>query len=329
MNKVSIITVNYNGKHLLKACLESLYAQTFRNFEIIVVDNNSSDGSPQYISDSFPHVQLIPLAKNIGFAGANVEGLKHASGTYIFLVNNDTELGKDCIRSLVSAMKSDPGIGIAATKMILHGTGTIDSAGDGYASVGRGFKRGEGSHSSSFNNPEYIFGACAGAALYRRNMLEEIGFFDEDFFLIHEDTDLNFRAQLAGWKAMYVPDAVVYHKVRSTIGHMSDTAIYYTLRNNEFVRIKNIPFGLFIRCLPEFILGTISEFIYFAIRHRKLKSYVKAKIDVLKSLQKTLRKREAIMKKIKKVDNRYLYSIMTPLWSKEFLTMKMKKLLFK
>jgi GT2 family glycosyltransferase len=209
--------------------------------------------------------------------------------------------------------------------MIVHGTGFIDSAGDGYATSLKGFKRGEGELSHKYDVEECVFGACAGAALYRRKMLEEIGFLDEDFFIIHEDTDLNLRAQLAGWKVKYVPSAIVHHKVRSTIGHMSDSAVYYTLRNSEFVRIKNIPLPVFLRCLPGFLLGVLSEFIYFGLKHRRMVTWFRAKMDALKALGRMLPKRRRIMKELRKADNDYLYGLMTPVWEKEFLVSKLKK----
>jgi len=324
---ISIIIVNYNGGHLLTACLETIHAQSFKEFEIILADNASTDGSVTYVQDTFPAVKIVALSSNIGFAGANIAGLQYAKGDFIMLLNNDVEVDKNCIANLYYAMDADPRIGICATKMIEYGKDIIDSAGDGFSTNLKGFKRGEGENEGKYDTGEFVFGACAGAALYRRRMLEEIGFLDEDFFLIQEDTDLNFRAQLAGWKVVYVPSAVVYHKVRSTIGHMSDMAIFYSLRNSELVRIKNVPFSLFLRCLPEFAIGEILDFIYFALKHGKFQTYVKAKIDVLKSLRKTLEKRKDIMKRIK-VDNKYLYNIMTPAWNKKFLTMKIKKFLY-
>jgi GT2 family glycosyltransferase len=155
-------------------------------------------------------------------------------------------------------------------------------------------------------------------------MLEEIGFFDEDFFILQEDTDLNFRAQLAGWKALYVPSAVVFHKVRSTIGHMSDTAIYYSLRNSELVRIKNVPFRIFLRCFPFYVIGVLLEFVYFAVKHGKLKLYIKAKLDAAKVLPRMLGKRKRIMTG-KKVDDRYLYELLTPFYEKKYFIAKLKK----
>jgi hypothetical protein len=223
-------------------------------------------------------------------------------------------------------LESHPEVGICASKMIANGNNVIDSAGDGYATSLKGFKRGEGEKVEKCNQSEYVFGACAGAALYRREMLREIAFLDEDFFLIHEDTDLNFRAQLHGWKVMYIPTAIVYHKVRSSIGKMSPMAVYYTLRTSEFVRIKNVPLGVFIRCFPEFIIGILTEFIYFAIKHKQLRLYLKAKIDAIRMLPKMLKKRAVIMKK-RKVSHRYLLNMMTPVWQKDFLISKIKKFL--
>lgn len=324
MKKISVIIVNHNGKHLLKDCLASIYRQAFTGVEILLIDNASKDGSVEYVTDAFPNVKVIGMESNVGFAAANNEGLKHSSGHYIMLFNNDAEMEKDCLRHLHDAMETDPQIGICATKMIVSGKDILDSAGDGFAMNLKGFKRGEGEHEKKYEQEEYIFGACAGAALYRRKMIEEIGFFDGDFFLIHEDTDLNFRAQLAGWKVIFVPTAVVYHKVRSTIGHMSYDAVYYTLRNSELVRLKNIPFMLFLRCLPEFLAAEIADFFYFAVKHGKLKLYFKAKIDVLRSLKSTLGKRRNVMQ-YKKVTTSYLFNMMTPVWQKEFLAAKIRK----
>jgi len=331
MPKVSLIVVNFNGLAVIQACLKAIAGQRFKDFELILLDNGSADCSLEDVkkltcSAAFSHpVKIISLVANRGFAGGNIAALKHASFDFIALLNNDAEPDKSWLGNLVRAMEAAPDVGICASKMIVFGTEVIDSAGDGFSTNLKGFKRGEGLSSSSYDEQAYVFGACAGAALYRRKMLDEIGFFDEDFFLIHEDTDLNFRAQLAGWKVLYVPTAIAYHKVRSTIGDMSDVAIYYTLRNCEFVRIKNIPFLLFLRYLPVYIFGTIADFFYFAVKHRKPGLYIKAKIDVLKKLGMMLDKRKEIMS-MKKVSDGYLRSMMTPVWEREFFLKKLKKL---
>lgn len=312
-------------------CLQSLANQSYRDFEVVLVDNASIDNSvaaAREVSDRLGlDVKFIALPENKGFTGGNIEGLKHASGKFIALLNPDTEADSRWLEELVKAMNSRPDVGIVASKLIVHNTDIIDTAGDGFSSLLKGFKRGEGENASLHNRREYIFGACAGAALYRKEMLDEIGFLDDDFFLIHEDTDLNLRAHLAGWKVLYAPTAIVYHKVRSLIGYMSDTAVYYTIRNKEFVIIKNIAIPVLLRCLPILVLGVITEFFYFAVRHRRPVLYFKAKLDALKMFPPMLKKRRAIMR-AKKAKYRDLMAIMTSVFEKSFFKSKLRKLLY-
>jgi hypothetical protein len=270
--------------------------------------------------------KIICNTANTGFAGGGVIGFKHAEGEYIALLNADAEAESSWLQSLIDTMDLQKETGICASKLIVHGTDKIDSAGDNFSKTMKGFKRGEGREAKEHIKEEHVFGACAGSALYRREMLDDIGFFDKDFFLIYEDTDLNLRTQLAGWRVMYVPAAIVYHKVRSSIGKMSELAAYYSLRNSELVRFKNIPFGVFLLCLPQFIIGMISEFAYFAIKHRFFRLYLEAKFDALKLLPKMLRKRKEILGK-RKVGNKYILGIMTPLLEKNFIKSKIQKLL--
>lgn len=331
MDKISVLLLNYNGADLLEDCLKSLNNQTVKDFELIIVDNSSKDNSVTLIErfkkQSSLKIKTCYLKENVGFSQGNIEGLRYAKGDYIALLNNDTEANENWLKEMVRAMDTYPEVGICASKMIVYGTNIIDSAGHIFTSILKGCNRGEGETDKNYNTHEYVFGACGGAVLYRKKMIDEIGFLDEDFFLIHEDVDLNFRAQLYGWKVLYVPTAVVQHKVRSSIGYMSDVAVYYTLKNSEFVRIKNIPFGIFITHLPQFVIGIFMEFLYFAIKHKRLKLYFKAKFDVVNKLPKMLRKRAIIMKN-KKVSNDYLNSIIMPISQKNFLKSKLKKLLY-
>ncbi len=331
--RISIIIITYNANDLLRDCLRALERQSLRDFEIVIVDNASSDSSLYEIrgflkgASIASRVKLISSERNLGFAGGNIEGLRHAEGEYIALLNNDTEPHEKWLEELVKAIETSPKIGICASKMLVYGSDIIDSAGVEFSTALKGFGAGEGQNSFLYNERKYIFGACGGAALVRKKMINEVGFLDEDFFLIHEDIDLNFRAQLNGWKVLYAPAAIVYHKVRSSIGHMSDMAVYYTLRNSVFVRLKNVPFAIFIRCFPEYIIWSLMEFVYFAIRHRRLRSYLKAKLDAIRMFPRMLKKR-AIILKDKKVSDQYLLSIMTPLWQKSFLLAKIRKFFY-
>ena len=334
MSKVSVIIVNYNGEGLVVGCLKALEGQSFKDFEVVIVDNCSIDSSPYEIkmflkeSPLASISKLIPLDRNFGFAGGNIQGLKYADNSeYIALLNNDAEPDKDWLEHLVNAMDSEPLVGICASKLIVYGTNLIDSAGDGFSTSLKGFKRGEGENATLYNKREYVFGACAGAAIYRQKMIDEVGFLDEDFFLIHEDTDLNLRAMLYGWKVLYVPEAIVLHKVSSSIGNnRSDTSVYYNLRNSEFVRIKNIPFFLFLRYLPIFFLGMVYEFFLFVVKRRKTILYFKAKIDAIKMLTVMLKKRRSNMK-AKRISDKDFRQIMIPGLKIGFLKKKLRSLI--
>ncbi len=311
-------------------CLKALEAQRFKDFELLIVNNGSLDNSlyeiEQFLKESClsSHTKLVKVDENVGFAGGNLQGLKHANGEYIALLNNDTEPEEDWLGDLILAMDADPLVGICASKIIVHGTDILDSAGTMFSFFSRGFNRGEGEKAAlaKYNKREYVFGACAGAALYRKKMIKQIGFLDNDFFLIHEDVDLSLRAQINGWKVLYVPTACVYHKVRSSIGKMSPMAVYYTLRNSEFVRIKNFSLSSLLRNLPCFILWGILEFLYFAVKHGHYKLYFKAKFDAMSMVPIMLKKRRTNIKK-KRIDTVYQSGREVG-----FLKNKFKKLVF-
>lgn len=331
MASVSVIIVSYNSEETIRDSLDSLSDQLFTDFEVIVVDNFSRDGTRTAVESfkktaKFP-LKTIYLGENKGFCFGNNIALKEASGSLIALLNPDAKADRYWLHHLVLTMNKNHGVGICASKLLTWDGERIDSAGDGFSSFLKGFKRGEGEKASLYNRKECVFSACAGAALYRKGMLDEIGFLDEDFFLIHEDTDLSLRARLSGWEVLYVPTALAYHKVNSSIGHMSDTAVYYTIRNTEFVRIKNIPISVFIRCLPTLIFGVITELFYFAVKHRRPVLYFKAKFDALKMLPAMLKKRKAIMK-FRKASYGDIMAIMTPVFEKNFFKSKLRKLLY-
>ena len=297
---ISIIVVTWNARSLLKKCLISLYNQTYKRYEVIVVDNASEDKTAQMIKEEFPNVKLIILKENKGFTGGNIEGLKHAKGEFIALLNNDAEASPQWLETLIKPMLEDPQVGICTSKVVIKNTNILDSAGGGLTTAFSGFKIGMGERADIYNKKRYVPGGYACACLYRKKMLDEIGFFDEDFVFNHEDTDLDFRALLAGWRCVYVPDATVEHKVSATLGHMSAKSVYYFSRNSEFVWIKNAPTKLMLKYLHHRILYEIASFGYFGIMHRQWKAFLKGKWDAIKFLPKMMKKRKEIQTKNKK-----------------------------
>jgi GT2 family glycosyltransferase len=293
---ISVIVLNWNGKHHLDECLGSLFNQTCKNFEAIVVDNGSTDGSVQHIRRRFPQVKLICLDQNRGFCGGNNLGLKHATGKFIALLNNDTLVSKSWLQELLQTMEEDQRTGLCASCMVDYfNPGIVDTAGDGYDACGIGYKIGNGRPVCKYLKPKRVFGACGGALLLRRSMIDAIGLFDEDFFAVGEDIDLSFRAKLSGYSCYYVPNAKVYHKVSQTIGTGSDFLLYHSRRNLEYTYVKNMPAILLIMTLPLHLIYNLTTLLQ-AVLERRLTAYLSAKRDFLRGFGNTVRKRRQVQK---------------------------------
>ncbi|MDL1967053.1 MAG: glycosyltransferase family 2 protein [Deltaproteobacteria bacterium] len=293
---INVIIVNWNGKDFLSTCLDSLRQQVYEPVSITFVDNGSEDGSVDFVSRNYPEVKIIALSKNVGFSSANNIALEMVQTEYIALLNNDAVPHPLWLKTLVKAIETYPEAGCAASKILFYDNPKIiDRAGDSYTRAGAGLLRGRGTSATNYDRQEWIFGACAGAALYRTRMLRDIGLFDEDFFLLYEDVDLSFRAQLQGYKCIYVPDAVVYHKASGTIGYDSAISVYYSHRNLEWVYIQNMPAGLILKTIFSHIIYDIAAFFFFTARGRN-KDFIKAKWDALKGIKKALKKRKQIQK---------------------------------
>lgn len=216
MNKVSIIIVNWNGKRYLNECLASAFNQTYLNYNVILVDNGSNDGSIEFVKEKYPEVKIIKLDKNYGFAkGSNIgmkEALKDKDVKYIALLNNDTKVDKIWLSELVKVAENEEKIGICTSKILRMDKLTIDSTGQ-VLRLGMLVDRGHNKiDRGQYDDKSDIFSACAAACLYKREMLGEIGLFDESFFAYYEDAELSWRAYKNGWKARYVPTSIVYHK---------------------------------------------------------------------------------------------------------------------
>lgn len=314
-NLISILIVNFNGKHFLKDCFQSIKNQTYKNFEVILVDNNSNDKSIEWVEKSnYNFVKTIKLDKNYGFGIANNEGFKKASGNYILLLNNDTILESDFLENLINPiLENDYEI---ASPLILYKDRPeiIDKAG-GHLLYPDGLNRGRGCgmpiNQVELNQCEVFYpdGCCA---LISRKVIEELGFFDEDFYLYGEDTDLGLRYRLSGYKTLFVPSAVLFHVHSGTAGKFSPMKAYYVERNRVFVIIKNFPV-LYILISPLFTfiryffqgLATLSghgvsgDFKNENSSFQLIKVLFKANIDSLKMLKVMITKRKKVRKKFK------------------------------
>jgi GT2 family glycosyltransferase len=296
---ISVIIVNWNGRTHLSECLESVMKQTVNDFEVIVVDNGSSDGSVEFIREEYQNIIIVCLDENRGFTGGNCAGYEVAKGRFIALLNNDTRVEPDWLGALVRVMQSQSDIGICASRIIIDGTDLVDSVGDLFTTAFTGTKMGYLQPANLFDMPHVVNGGCAAAILYRRSMLDEIGFLDDDFFFNHEDSDLNMRAWLSGWKCEYVPDAIVHHKVSATVGELSDTSVYYFARNNVWVWIKNVPSHFILRYLPQRIVYELSAFVYFCLKNGKWGPFLRGKKDAIIKIPVMLKKRKDIQKLVR------------------------------
>ncbi len=238
---VSIITVNWNGRHLLERCLHSLKTQTYASFDIVVVDNGSSDGSVEWVEANYPAATIIRNDRNLGFAVALNQGIQASDAPYVVTLNNDTEVVPGWLETLIQAAESAPDVGMCASHILFDDRRHIvDSMGIKVDWSGTAWNQGHG-HPEPGNREEPIpvWGASAAAALYRRAMLDDIGLFDEDFFAYYEDVDLAWRAQSAGWRCLYVPAAIVYHVHSATAGRNPRFKQYHISRNKLWTLVKN------------------------------------------------------------------------------------------
>lgn len=311
---VSVVIVNWNGERFLKGCLTSVFSDGFKPIEVIFVDNGSTDSSVEFVRKNYPEVKIIENTENLGFARANNQGIRLASGKYILTLNNDTVLRKGFFSELVGAAEgSGSEAGMWAVKILsFDDKDVIDSVG-GLLIYPDGLARGRGRleiDDGQYDRFEEVFIPSACAGLYRRSMLEEVGLFDEDFFAYCEDTDLGVRARLAGWKALSVPGAALYHYYSGTGGRYTPFKAYLVERNRIWVALKNFPLRL-LALMPFYTVWRYVVQVYGILARRGsggrfvegfskaglVKVLVRAYIDALKSLPAVLKKRSAIRKK--------------------------------
>lgn len=295
--RVTVVVPNWNTREFLGPCLRSLRRQTFRDFETVLVDSASTDGSVGFVNENFPAVRTVALPENRGFSGAVNAGIGASAAELVVLLNNDTEQEAGWLESLVRAADSHPEAGLFASKLVdFADRGLLDGAGDALRRSGLPYRLGHGERDRGlFGREEYVFGACAAAALYRRSVFGEIGPFDEDFFAYCEDGDVSFRAQLAGHRCLYVPDAVVYHVGgASTGGKRSPTATRLGTRNGLLLLAKNLPRPLALKLLPSIVLGQLSRLLVVSLSPGGLRAHLAGLAEAWRLLPKMLEKRKAV-----------------------------------
>ncbi len=316
----SIIIPNWNGKKHLDTCLSALRRQTYTNFETILVDNASTDDSVEFVSRAYPEVRIIELTENRGLAGGINIGAGQARGEIIVSLNNDTEADARWLEELVAAFIAYPAAGMVASKMLLFDRrDTIHTTGDLYGADGIPRNRGVWEKDQGqYDDDIWVFGACGGTAAYRRTMLADLAeaevddkfpIFDEDFFMYCEDVDLNWRAQLRGWKCVFAPKAIVYHKLSAS--GAGKIASFYTGRNTIRVIAKNYPTAL-LRQNWRAVSGAqwrVAKEALQAWRGEAARARLRGQIAGLLSIPRMLRKRH-IIQATRRVSDAYLDSIL-------------------
>jgi GT2 family glycosyltransferase len=247
VTRVSVIIPSWNGEAHLRVCLDALSRQTFDGFETIVVDNGSDDGSVSYLRDWWPAVRLICLSENVGFPAAVNVGIRASTAEYVVLLNNDTRAEPEWLARLVAAMDENQRFSYGSSKLLRwQEPNLLDSAGHRY-SVWRcaALNVGDGEPADAYSRPAPIFGASAAAAIYRRSLFEDIGLFDEDFFLVHEDVDFDLRANVAGHRCLFIHDAVVVHHRGGSFA-VSPRIHLIGVRNRLWAVTTNLPIPLVV-----------------------------------------------------------------------------------
>ena len=317
----SVIVITWNSNQYLSTCLNKLAAQTFREFEIILVDNGSKDGGVNGLEEQFPSLNLHvkKLDANYGFATANNIGSRLACGKWLILLNADAFPEPAWLEKLLVAANEHPEYSCFSSRQIQANTPEfLDGAGDSYHVSGMAWRNKLGYPINSYALSEMeIFSPCAAAALYLRAAFLEVGGFDEDFFSYYEDVDLGFRLRLYGYRSLYVPDAVVYHVGSATFGILSDFAFYHSHRNLVWTFFKNMPASLFWRYVPAHIIANLIYVLYYTYRGRGRVLW-KAKWDALRGLPKVFKKRREIQKNRKVTDIDLLHA-MERGWLQPFL----------
>ncbi len=298
---ISVIIPTWNRCELLLRCLDSLAAQTVES-NLVVIDNGSTDGTAETIEACYPQVRLIRNSTNLGFARAVNQGIRETDSPFLALLNNDTEADPAWIASGLAALTSLPAYGFFASRMVNYDRrDRLDSTGDCYSRFGLPYKRGFGEGTDTFRQREEVLGASAGAAFYRRELFDVAGLFDEGYHLYLEDVELSLRAQLHGFRCLYLPEAVVYHieaasdpdRVRDPLGDSafySPDRVFWITRNRWQLMLTYGP----IRYLPLYAFGWAKSFLFHLLKAGFTVDFVRGLAAGLALSGKALQKRRKL-----------------------------------
>lgn len=266
--EVSVVIPNYNGLAYLEGVLSSLECQSMKNFEVILVDNGSTDGSCAFVAAQYSWVHIIELSENFGFSRAVNEGIKAARAPYVLLLNNDTEVEPDFLKEMTEGLQRHKKAFSCQAKMIqFHDREKMDDGGNYYCALGWAFAGGKGKAAERYDKEKKIFSSCAGAAIYRKKIFEKIGYFDDEHFAYLEDLDVGYRARIYGYENWYIPGAVVYHVGSGTSGsRYNQFKIRYSSRNNIYMIYKNMPLLQMILNLPFLLVGFGMKILFFCLK---------------------------------------------------------------
>jgi len=276
VKKVSVIAVNFNGMAHLERCISSILKQTHPNFEIILVDNGSTDGSLDYARRLFPELTIVANSRNSGYAGGINAGLKYATGDYIAPLNIDTEVDENWLAPLVRFMEENPGVGAVTPKILLyHDRTTVNALGLNSHITGLGFARGlNGKDGTFLDKPMKVAGVSGCSYLIRREILEQTHGLNEDNFMYYDDVDLSWTINLMGYDIYCLPRSVVYHKYELKMTPEKLFLLEYGRLNMLACHLK---LATFMICLPAFVLTELLVTAYCIVRGRK---YISAKLRV-------------------------------------------------
>lgn len=265
--KAVVVIPNYNGIKYLRNCLDSLQKQSTSDFGVLVVDNGSTDGSYELLSE-YPDVKRIRFDENLGFCAAVNAGIRAADTPYVILLNNDTIVKKQFVEKLILAMEKDDSLFSASAKMLnMQNPAVIDDAGDCYCALGWAFARGKGKTAEKYSDPREVFSSCGGAAIYRRRIFEQIGYFDELHFAYLEDLDIGYRAKIYGYRNCFEPGAEVLHAGSGFSGSKYNKfKVNFSSANSVYIIEKNMPGLQILLNLPFLLAGFLIKILFFAFK---------------------------------------------------------------